>query len=37
MREYTAPALTDLGDFRDTTRGYGPIPIYDGITFGIFY
>ena len=36
MREYTAPALTDLGDFGELTLGGGPIPIYDGFIIGAF-
>ncbi|MDA2809075.1 lasso RiPP family leader peptide-containing protein [Nocardiopsis sp. RSe5-2] len=35
MPEYTAPALTHLGDFRRATLGYGPLSIWDGTSLGI--
>ncbi|MDA2803408.1 lasso RiPP family leader peptide-containing protein [Nocardiopsis suaedae] len=35
MREYTAPALTDLGDFLELTLGFGIVPVWDGIAYGI--
>ncbi|MDA2803410.1 lasso RiPP family leader peptide-containing protein [Nocardiopsis suaedae] len=36
MREYTEPALTELGDFRGLTLGGGPIPIWDSFLIGVF-
>ncbi|MDA2809076.1 lasso RiPP family leader peptide-containing protein [Nocardiopsis sp. RSe5-2] len=35
MREYTAPALTDLGTFGELTLSFGPLPVFDGFTLGL--
>ncbi|MBB4929976.1 hypothetical protein F4561_000796 [Lipingzhangella halophila] len=32
---YEPPVLVEVGDFTGLTLGYGPLPLYDGVTFGL--